>query len=312
MVIDCHTHVLDRGFWPDDWFDWVALEWASREAGREPVQIRGKIEDGLIDPQGDLIVEAMDAAAIDMAVILPLDWGPDYPDRVPIDAVNAHAAGVSARHPGRLIPFIGVDPRRPQAVDLVERSFRNGEARGLKLYPPTGFDPFDRRLFPIYELCVQYQRPVLFHTGETLPKMSLRHANPIFLQDVHATFPRLFTLIGHSGYKLWWREALSVAAHSINSFLELSCWIGQEKTTEDDQLAFIRQIAEARDRIGVERLLFGSDHVSGRRVRGKNYPTEVISWFRQMPNQAAKIGIRFTSREMDQLLGLNAARLLGL
>jgi predicted TIM-barrel fold metal-dependent hydrolase len=311
MIIDSHVHILDRGHWPDEWFDWVALDWASRVGGRDPAAIRPKVEEGLIDADGSRMVAAMDAAGVDVAVVLPMDWGPDFAARVPIEKVNEHALAVARDHPGRLVPFVGVDPRRKGAADLVERFLRERGAKGLKLYPSAGFDPYDPAARPLYEICRDMGVPVLFHTGETLPKLSLRHANPVLLHDVHAAFPRLVTLIGHAGAKFWWDEALATAAGSINSHLELSAWIWHD-TSEADQLAFIRRLDEARNRIGIQRLVFGSDHLSGRRVRGDSFLPQVVGWYRRMPEQAASIGIKFTPDEMEQLMAINSARILGL
>jgi uncharacterized protein len=311
MIVDSHVHILDHGHWPDEWFDWVALDWASRAPGRDPAAIRSKVEEGLIDPDGSRMVAAMDGAGVDVAVVLPMDWGPAFVERVAIERVNEHALKIASDHPGRFVPFVGVDPRRERAAELVEVFLAERGAKGLKLYPSAGFDPYDPVTFPLYEICQDIGVPVLFHTGETLPKLSLRHANPVLLHDVHAAFPRLVTLIGHAGAKLWWDEALATAAASINSHLEMSAWIWND-TSQSDQLAFIRRLDEARNRIGIERLLFGSDHVSGRRVRGDSFLPTVVDWYRRLPEQAASIGIRFTSDEMDHLMAINAARILGL
>ena len=27
MIIDVHTHILDTGHWPNEWWDWVAADW---------------------------------------------------------------------------------------------------------------------------------------------------------------------------------------------------------------------------------------------------------------------------------------------
>jgi predicted TIM-barrel fold metal-dependent hydrolase len=310
MIIDAHIHILDEGFWPNEWYDWVAESWATKQQGRRPDMVRSKIEPGMIDPTGERMVADMDAAGVDKAVILPMDWGPRFVDRVPVRRVNEHALELAAKFPDRLIPFAGVDPRRPGAVELMREMFAAG-ARGLKLYPPAGFDPFDEVVHPLYELCLEYRAPVLFHTGETLAKLSVRYANPLYLQDVHAAYPDLITWIGHAGAKLWWAEALSAAAHSINSYLEFSVWIWDD-TTVEEQHELIRMLDQARSRVGIERLIFGTDHLSGARVRGPRFLSTVTDWYRQIPTQAAEIGIEFTDDEIAQILGANVARLLDL
>ena len=63
LIIDAHVHILDEGFWPAQWFDWVAYSWArSKPPYRDPAVIRPRIESGLTDPDGSRMVADMDAA----------------------------------------------------------------------------------------------------------------------------------------------------------------------------------------------------------------------------------------------------------
>lgn len=310
-VIDAHVHILGEGHWPEEWFDWVALDWASKRSGRRPEDIRGKIEAGLVDPRGDRLVADMDAAKVRISVNLPMDWGPDFTSRTSIYEVNEQGFAVAERHQGRIISFVGIDPRRDGAAAYVEQCFADGRAKGLKLYPPCGFDVYSPEVQPLYELCVRYRKPVLFHTGETLQRLQARRAQPIALQDVTARHPELIVLIGHAGARLWWDEALSVAAHSINGYLETSVWIW-EGTSDDDQSAFIRKLDQARNRIGIEKIVFGSDHLAGPRIRGAGFLDHVVGWYRNLPAKAVEIGIKFTDEDVEKILFANAARVFGL
>ena len=315
LIIDAHVHILAEGFWPAQWFDWVAYSWArSRPPYRDPAVVRPRIESGLTDPDGSRMVPDMDAAGVDTAVILPIDWGPDFDQgrSVPPDRVVEHAAGLQAKYPGRFIAFAGIDPRRPKAPELLEWAIRKLGVRGLKLYPPMGFYPYDKAAYPLYELCEAEELPVLFHTGElSLAITAPRFANPLYVQEVQARFPRLIVWLGHAGAKLWWDEAVTVAANGVNSYLELSVWIYHDTTEEEEEL-FLRRLALARDRLGPHRLLFGSDHVSGARVRGRAFLPKIVRWFEDLPERAAKLGISFTDEEMQLIMGGNAARCLRL
>jgi len=57
---------------------------------------------------------------------------------------------------------------------------RSGEIKGLKLYP--GYEPFyphDRRLQVVYDLAVEFDVPVMFHSGDTYtPKGKIRYSHP--------------------------------------------------------------------------------------------------------------------------------------
>ena len=312
MIIDTHVHIVDQGFWPDRWFDWVAYRWGhSQQPQKDPSIVRPKIEAGLLDPDGSRMVADMDAAGIDTAVIVPLEWGPDFEDRVPLEDVHRHAAGVVDRYPGRFVAFAGVDPRRPNAQKLLEWALSDLGMQGLKLYPPAGFYPYERIVYPLYEVCEAMGVPVTFHTGEGLALTPARFANPLYLQDVQAAFPKLTVWIGHSGAKLWWDEAVSVASNGVETYLELSAWIWDD-TSEEDAALFVKRLARARDRLGAHRLLFGSDHLSGSRVRGRDFQKKIAGWFRDLPHMAELVGAEFSPEEMDLILGGNAARCLGI
>src|ERR1051326_7035241 len=312
IVIDTHTHPYDMGFWPPRWFDNVAYRWAyTPPAKRDPAIIRDKIEKGMADPGGSGMVAHMDAAGIDVSVILPMDWelGLGQKQPVSIESVHEYYAAMSTRFPGRFVCFAGIDPQRPNAVELFEWAVSRLGMRGLKLYPPTGWYPYDRRAYPLYERCEAWGLPILCHTGSTVALLKPRFANPIFLQDVQADFPRLTLWLGHAGGKLYWDEAVTVVDHGANSYLELSNW---EDIAYADEETFIKQLGKARDKIGAHRLLFGSDHFSGKRFRGSEFLVKWTQWFRDLPDRAEKHGIRFSHEEVDLLLGGNAARCLKL
>ena len=136
---------------------------------------------------------------------------------------------------GRLIAFAGIDPQRENAVDIFDWAINKLGMKGLKLYPPTGFYPFDKRVYPLYERCESMGLPILIHTGGPgIALLPSRFANPIYLQDVQADFPKLNIWIGHAGHKLYREEAIQVAAVAVNTYLELSFW--QEVAYEDEEL----------------------------------------------------------------------------
>lgn len=191
MIIDPHVHVLDYGHWPDEWWDWVANDWAAQEVGRTPDMVRGKIEAGLVDPDASRIVEQMDDAGIDISVILPIEWGPDYTCKSSIEEVNAHALECVKRHPGRLLAFCGIDPRRPKSAEQVDEWLSGGGYKGLKLYPNCGFFPNAADARPIYEVCQSHDVPILFHTGDPLPVLNGEWARPKHFWDVVRDFPDL-------------------------------------------------------------------------------------------------------------------------
>ncbi|MQA81646.1 MAG: amidohydrolase family protein [Streptosporangiales bacterium] len=309
-VVDAHVHVYDEGFWPARWFDSVAHRWAHQPLERrDPEIVRPRIESGMADPDGSNLIAQMDTAGIDKAVILTLDWelGIGEPSKVSIEQIHERYHNMVELHGDRLVAFAGIDPRRDNAVELLEWAVQRLDMRGLKVYPPAGFYPYDTRLYPLYERCQAWGLPVVIHTGTTIAMLRPRFANPLGVQDVQIDFPKLTIWMAHAGFPWWWDEAVSVAETSASTYLELSNW---EEEAYQHEERVIRRIADARDRIGAHRILFGTDHFSGPRYRGEDKLVSWTRWVSGLSERAARYGVEFSDEEVGLILGGNAERCL--
>lgn len=131
-----------------------------------------------------------------------------------------------------LIPFGSVDPLQgAAAVDEARRQASLG-VRGFKFHPTVqAFDPADPAYIPLFTAIEELGLPVLVHTGQTgagagLPggwgfRLSL--SNPMLLDDVAARHPQLPIILAHPSVP-WQDEALSVATHKANVWIDLSGW----------------------------------------------------------------------------------------
>jgi uncharacterized protein len=311
MIIDPHVHVLDYGHWPNEWWDFVAADWASKEPGRIPEMVRDRIEAGLVDPDGSRLIQHMNEAGVDLSVILPIDWGPDFHAEKSVEEINEHALVCVRRYPERLLAFAGIDPRRDHAAERLDRWLSSGAYKGLKLYPNCGFYPNDPRAKALYEVCLAHDVPVLFHTGDPLPVLSSEYGRPKHFWNVVRDFPALKIIMAHAGAPGEFDEALAVAAASDAAVLEMSVWLWDD-SSEADEVKTAHVVAQARDRIGIERVMFGTDHVSGQRIRAPGFLPKVTGMFNRLPDTARKAGLSISQTEHDAFMGGNAARLLKL
>ena len=136
------------------------------------------------------------------------------------------------RHADILIPFGSVDPHRgAEAVTLAKSQIEAG-ARGFKFHPSSqAFLPNDRMAYPVYEVIEAAGLPALFHTGQTGAGagtragggIRLKYSNPIHLDDVAVDFPDLPIILAHPSFP-WQEEALSVATHKPQVYIDLSGW----------------------------------------------------------------------------------------
>jgi len=109
--------------------------------------------------------------------------------------------------------------------DLSELSdyLEAGLVKGLKLYP--GYEPFypyDSRCRILYDLALEYDVPVMIHTGDTYsPKAKVRYAHPLAVDDVAVDFPELKLLICHVGNP-WIRDCMEVVYKNKNVHADIS------------------------------------------------------------------------------------------
>jgi predicted TIM-barrel fold metal-dependent hydrolase len=70
------------------------------------------------------------------------------------------------RYKERLLPFLGVDPRREGIKNYLEQVGKGKLFAGIKVYPPNGFSPYDPVLTgpgSIFECCAAHGIPVVSH-----------------------------------------------------------------------------------------------------------------------------------------------------
>ncbi|MEV0702378.1 4-hydroxyphenyl-beta-ketoacyl-CoA hydrolase [Saccharopolyspora sp. NPDC050389] len=168
-------------------------------------------------------------------------------------------AELAAAHNDVLIPFGSVDPWRGKAaVDRARALVEDYGVRGFKFHPSLqGFDPDDRRFYPLYEAIAAAGVPALFHTGQTgigagLPGgrgIKLRRSDPMLLDDVAADFPDLTIVMAHPAVP-WVDAQISIATHKANVYLDLSGWSPKY---------FPPQLVRAANSVLREKVLFGSD-----------------------------------------------------
>src|ERR1051326_280011 len=117
------------------------------------------------DPTGAKLVGAMDDAGVHACVVMPMDFGVALGEaRLSIEEKNRRCTALASRYPGRVHSFVGVDPRRPGAIGLVRKAVTEWGARGIKLYPPTGFCADAPEYYPLYEEALNLGVPIALQT----------------------------------------------------------------------------------------------------------------------------------------------------
>jgi predicted TIM-barrel fold metal-dependent hydrolase len=201
----------------------------------------------------------------------------------------------AARNNDVLIPFGSVDPHAADAVDRARRQVEELGVRGFKFHPSLqDFDPSDERYFPLYEVIEQAGLPAIFHTGQTgigarMPGgfgIKLGLSNPMLLDVVAATFAGLDIIMAHPSVP-WQDEAISVATHKGNVYIDLSGWSPKY---------FPPALVKQANSVLQDKVLFGSD-----------FPLLTPErWMRDFDGLDLKAEVR------PKIVKDNAVRLLGL
>jgi len=152
----------------------------------------------------------------------------------------------------------------------------------------------DQLIYPVLEAAHKYNIPIVMHCGYPPPgtrRNVLTYSNPIYIDNYASSYPKANIIITHMGYPFT-DIAIALAAQYPNVYLDLS------------NLAYMMPsrlkelLIQANEIIGVQKILFGSDG---------NNPEMIEIAVDYFDN------IDFLSNEeIEKILGLNGAKLLGL
>jgi predicted TIM-barrel fold metal-dependent hydrolase len=306
VTIDAHVHLFDRGFLPRKWFESVARRWAGTTF--PPRDASGlDVEGGLCDPGGRLLFADMDAADVDAAVCLSLDWDIGL-GAAPVPRAEVHRlyGALQRENPGRFFAVAAVDPRRQDAVRLLEQALDEDGLIGLKLYPPRGYAPGDEVCSPLVQACIDRDLPVVIHTAHVGWPHQGRLGNPLLVDALQVRHPEATIVLAHAGHPLWLEECLLVTAAHPTTFAELSNW---NELIEHEPDLYVRHVCRARDVVGPHRIIFGSDQLGGRRFTGERSPMRrTVEFAHDLPARARRLGLEFSEDDLDLFLDGNARR----
>ncbi|HEX6690525.1 MAG TPA: amidohydrolase family protein [Burkholderiales bacterium] len=214
----------------------------------------------------------------------------------PRKITNEEIAELAAKHSDVAIPFASVNPHRgEEGVKAARRLIKDFKVKGFKFHPSVQeFSPNDRIAYPLYEVIAEAQLPALFHTGQTgvgagTPGgggIRLKYSNPMLLDDVAADFPAMPIVLAHPSFP-WQEEALSVATHKPQVYIDLSGWSPKY---------FPPILVQYANTLLQDKIMFGSDYPV-------LHPERWMEEFEKLP---------IKPEVKQKIFKLNAARLLKL
>ena len=159
-----------------------------------------------------------------------------------------------------MIPFASIDRARGKmGAREARRLIRDYGVKGFKFHPQVQeFFPNDRSAYVLYEVIAEAGLPALFHTGHSGMGTGMRggggirlkYGNPIHVDDVAVDFPDMPIILAHPSWP-WQDEALSIALHKPQVYIDLSGWSPKY---------FPPQLVQYANTQLKHKILFGSDY----------------------------------------------------
>lgn len=211
----------------------------------------------LSDQDGKKLVQTMDDTGISKSILLIADFGYAMGEaELSIEEIHLLHANVLKLFPDRFLVFSGIDPRRGlPGLELFQKAISVDKFKGLKLYPPCGFELDDTRLYPFYEICNSLNLPVLTHTGPSLNSMKSETKYPTSLLKVSAEFKNINFILGHGGARDW-QTSISLAKQRKNVSFEISAFqLYTEGNSNDLETRFRIFFDQVPDQV-----MFGTDY----------------------------------------------------
>ena len=256
MIVDAHVHVWSFPSYRDLSDKIRSAEDLAAFRSRYPELYSARITEPPED-NTDALVADMDANGVGVAIV---QASPGY-------ISNEQVAAASARYPARLAPLlrIGHDqeaagylddpaPAREQAPDEVARGVQELGMRGVgelfarsltnEMHP----EKIARDLEGVMLACRRFGLPIQFPTAWSQFPGGLYYGDPVFVDEIAGRFPDVSIVLTKMGRGItyYFDMCLAVALRNDNVYFDTAGTSGQH-------------LRAAIDRIGSERILFGTD-----------------------------------------------------
>jgi len=307
MIIDVHYHLMPRVTEQAVAHTAKHAIRAAHMMGKEidPEAITKKALETWADPTGERLIALMEESAIDFTVICIVDdAGNPQLKQEAMQRGNRFLGDVASKYPDKVMALAGVDPRRPEAPDMLRQCFEEFGVRGLKYHPDYGYDPGGPESYRVLEVLAENRGILLTHTGPLMPPSRCRFSEPLLLADLAVDFPEIKVIAAHMG-SVNWRAWANLAAHQPSLYGDLAMW---DVYAFGNYRLFCRELRDILDYAGASKVLFGTDNPIFNTIE----PTRNwINLLKGLPENAPE-GIEFKEEEINAILGDNAASVLGL
>ena len=249
------------------------------EVGKKPFDIVDTIRMAMkstITEVADEILEQMDPndalVALMMDICAPDEGARDRGNFLRQVAGTREAA---LQRPGRVLPFFGINPDRPDHFQQMKRGIDEGAFLGVKLYPSLGYEVDGPELRKVYEYCIEKDVPVLLHCGHSgfyRKKEFIDYCDPAnWAPVITGDLAGLRVCFAHFGgwqslgkpdgldAGTWGATILNFMRDLPNVYTDLAYHTDQMKDTADETHYFAKLKVFLQEDKLQKRILFGTD-----------------------------------------------------
>lgn len=201
------------------------------------------------------LVNKMHASAVDSAIVLTsYVVNEDRPSLAKILEATKKHDNVA------IVAGYSIDNHTDEDIRFYKDCLKDGRIKGMKLY--CGYEhyyPYDKRYQRIYDMCVEYGVPAMFHTGDTFSaKGKLRYSHPLNIDEVAVDNPALRIVMCHLGNP-WILDCEEVIYKNKNVYADISGFVLGDFTHFYEEF-MADKIIELLNYAGEPRyLLYGTD-----------------------------------------------------
>jgi len=167
QTIDIHTHLLSSEVKFDRFYDKLAIRFFAKKFGMDPQALMKNPYEAYVD---GLTTNARESKYIKKMVLFGVDERVDdkgccvHKD-ITVCATNDDLLAVYRKHPDVVIPFFSINPKRPDALELIDKYVSLGFKGAKFLQNYWNVDTSEERYRPYFDKLAQLNIPLIVHVG---------------------------------------------------------------------------------------------------------------------------------------------------
>jgi predicted TIM-barrel fold metal-dependent hydrolase len=234
-IVDCHVHLNS--------YDEI------NKTGNWVPSLQGRFNE---------LIESMDKNSIAYSLILSsykVDANRPSTSQI-IDSINLNNVG---NRIGVIAGFT-IDNHTEEDLTNYRNWIKDGIIKGIKLY--CGYEhhyPYDERYQIVYEMCTEFDCPVMIHTGDAFSnKAKIKYSHPLNIDDVAVDNPDLKIVMCHMGNP-WITDCQEVLYKNKNVYADISGFVIGNFTLSGES-HYVNKVNEVLNYVeSPHQLLYGSD-----------------------------------------------------